>query len=169
MKKYFAIIIVLAVAVGAFFGYKWYETKMQKVGLGLAEQNFPYRDYSEEELTKMYPQIKYADVATRITPEQTYAKFRQALKENNLEIALEQLSKESERYKENADTLTKFSQENKFQELQQHYSEKIEKANMYEAIAQYEYEYYSVQYKQDLIGSINFIKDGNGDWKLDSL
>ncbi len=169
MKKYFAVIIFLVVVAAVFFGYKWYENKMQKVELGLAERNFPYRDYTEEELAKMYPQIKYADVATRITPEQTYAKFRQALKENNLEMAIEQLSKESGRYWENVDTLTKFYQENKFQELQQHYPEKIIKSSMYEAIAQYEYEYYSVQYKQDLIGSINFIKDANGDWKLDSL
>jgi len=169
MKKYFAIIIVLAVVAIAIFGYKWYETKMKKVDLGLAEQNFPYRDYTESELAKMYPQIKYADVETRVTPEQTYAQFRQALQENNLEMAIEQLGKESGRYEENADTLIQFYQENKFQELHQHYPEKIEKLSMYESIAQYEYDYYSSQYKQNLIGSINFIKDANGDWKLDSL
>ncbi|MFH1956475.1 MAG: hypothetical protein ABIJ28_02410 [Patescibacteria group bacterium] len=169
MKKYFAIIIFIAVLASAILGYRWYEIKMKKIEIGLAEPNFPYRDYTQEELNKMYPQIKYADVATRIIPEETYAKFRQALKENNLEMAIEQLSKESVRYEENVDALTNFSQENKFQELYQHYPEKIEKSSMYESIAQYEYEYYSTQYKQYLIGSINFAKDANGDWKLDSL
>lgn len=167
MKKYIAIIIVLAVVAGVFFGYKWYETKMQKVDLGLAERNFPYRDYTESELAKMYPQIKYADVETRITPEQTYAKFRQALKENNLEMAIEQLGKESEKYKENANTLTKFYQEKKFQELHQHYSEKIEKSSMYESIASFYF--LKEQNENSLRQYIGFVKNSQGDWKLDSL
>jgi len=167
MKKYFAIIIVLAVVAIAIFGYKWYETKMKKVELGLAEQNFPYRDYTESELAKMYPQIKYADVETRVTPEETYAKFRQALQENNLEMAIEQLSKESEKYQENTETLAQFYQENKFQELYQHYPEKIEKSSMYESLASY---YFLEKIEENNLRQyIGFIKDTNGDWKLDSL
>ncbi len=171
LKKIIAIgIICLVLATGlGIYANKWAGEKMQKVVLGLAESSFPYRDYTEEELAKMYPQIKYADVPTRVTPEQTYANFREALRTNNLDLALEQLGRESERYGENVEILTNFDKENKFQELYQHYPERIEKSNMYESISQYEYDYYSSQYKQNLIGSINFIKDANGDWKLDSL
>lgn len=167
MKKYIAIIIVLAVAVSVFFGYKWYETKMKKVDLGLAERNFPYRDYTESELAKMYPQIKYADVPTRITPEQTYAQFRQALKENNLEIALEQLSKESEKYEENANTLTKFYQEKKFQESLKYYPENFWKGNFGESFGQLCYK--QLQEDGEFIACSDFIKNSQGDWKLDSL
>lgn len=167
MKKYFAIIIVLAVAAGVFFGYKWYETKMEKVDLGLAERNFPYRDYTESELAKMYPQIKYVDVETRITPEQTYAKFRQALKENNLEMAIGQLSKESERYEENVNDLTQAYTENKFNEIYQSYPEIILKENISEALSQFYFNY--KENNQQRTHFLNFIKNSQGDWKLDSL
>ena len=167
MKKYFAIIIVLAVVAIAIFGYKWYETKMKKVDLGLAEQNFPYRDYTESELAKMYPQIKYADVETRVTPEQTYAQFRQALQENNLEMAIEQLSKESKNYAENVKTITKAHEENRFREAFENYPENIEKESMAESIASYYY--FRKESDINLKTHISFIKDANGDWKLDNL
>jgi hypothetical protein len=115
----------------------------------------------------MYPQIKYADVPTRITPEETYAKFRQALKENNLEMAIEQLSKESERYRENVEILTKAYQEGRFNKAFESYPEKIEKSTMYESMASYYY--FRKEGKINLKVHVSFIKDANGDWKLDSL
>lgn len=170
-KIIIGIAVVVLVAGLAPFAYKWVGQKIEKVKIGLADSNFPYRDYSQDELNKLYPQIKYADVPTRVTPEETYAKFRQALKENNLGMAVEQLSKSSDkRYKEYTDTLTKFYQENKFQDLySNYYPEKIIKTNTYESMTQYEYSYYSPEYKQELFGSLSFTKDANGDWKLDSL
>jgi hypothetical protein len=167
MKRTFTIIIVLAVVAIAFLGYKWYETKMKKVELGLAEPHFPYKEYTEEELAKMYPQIKYADVPTRVAPEQTYAKFRQALKENNLQLALEQLSKESEKYEQNVDVITKAYEDGKFNEAFESYPEKIEKESMAESIASYYY--FRKERDVNLKTHISFIKDANGDWKLDSL
>jgi len=167
MKKYFAIIIFLAVVAGSIFGYRWYEIKMKKIEIGLAEPVFPYRDYTQEELNKMYPQIKYADVATRVTPEETYAKFRQALKENNLEMAIEQLSKESKNYAENVKTITKAHEENRFREAFENYPENIEKESMAESIASYYY--FRKESDINLKTHISFIKDANGDWKLDNL
>ncbi|MFH1956805.1 MAG: hypothetical protein ABIJ28_04115 [Patescibacteria group bacterium] len=167
MKKYFAIIIFLTVLAGAIFGYRWYEIKMKKIEIGLAEPVFPYRDYTQEELNKMYPQIKYADVVTRVTPEETYAKFRQALKENNLEMAIGQLSKESERYEENKNDLTQAYKENRFNEAFENYPEKIEKSSMHESIASYYFLEKTAE--NNLRQYISFIKDANGDWKLDSL
>ena len=166
------VLLVLAAALGGFYCYKvWWPQRQAMISLGLAEPTFPWRAYTQEELNKLYPQVKYADVPTRVTPEQTYANFREALRTNNLEMALEQIGTSSgtNTSKEAANNLRSFYQENKFKELYNRYPEKIEKENMYESIAQYKYEYYSSQYKQQLIGSMNFIKDSNGDWKMDSL
>ncbi|MBU3926048.1 hypothetical protein KJ763_02680 [Patescibacteria group bacterium] len=167
MKKYIFIIIILAVIIIAVLGYQWYETKMRKIGFGLAEPNFPYRNYTQEELNIMYPQIKYADVATRVTPEETYAKFRQALSENNLEMAIEQLSKESEKYEENVNDLTQAHKENRFNEIYQSYPEIILKENISEALSQFYFNY--KENNQQRTHFINFIKNSDGDWKLDSL
>ncbi len=169
LKKIIAvgIVAVILVAVLGVCVNLWTARKMDKVALGLAKSSFPYRDYTQEELNKMYPQIKYADVPTRVTPEETYAKFRQALKENNLEMAIEQFDNESDKYRENKEILTNFYNENKFQELYQFYPEKIIQANMYESIAQYEYN--ALENGKIFVNSIDFAKDVNGDWKLDSL
>jgi len=160
------MVIILAAALGIGLNI-WTTKKMDKVALGLARPDFPYADYTEEELSKMYPQIKYADVPTRISPEETYAKFRQALKENNLEMAIEQLNKESERYKENTEALTQAYEEGRFGQIYNSYPEKIEKSNMYESIAQFYFLQKEGEY--NLRQYINFIKNANGDWKLDSL
>ncbi|PIY75440.1 MAG: hypothetical protein COY85_00135, partial [Candidatus Portnoybacteria bacterium CG_4_10_14_0_8_um_filter_40_50] len=102
IKIIIGIVILAALVIGGYFYFQnWWEIKQIKIEKGLASEKFPWRDYTQEELAKMYPQIKYADVPTRITPEETYAKFRQALKDNNLEMAIEQLAEESEKYEEN--------------------------------------------------------------------
>ncbi len=176
MTKQFKITLVIlliastALFIGNYYAQKWVDFKMAKVSIGLAESKFPYREYTQEELNKMYPQIKNADVPTRITPEQTYANFRQALKDNNLEMAIEQLSKESrEKYEENKKMLEDFYQENKFEELYKYYNEKITQSFMFDTSAQYDFNYYSTEYKINLIGDISFFKNANGDWKMDSL
>lgn len=158
--------MVLTTGLG-IYANKWAGEKMQKVVLGLAEPNFPYRDYTDEELAKMYPQIKYADVPTRVTPEQTYTNFREALRTNNLDLALEQLGRESERYGENAKVLTDAYNQGKFSEAYQAYPEKIEKESMAESIASYYY--FRKEGDINLKTHISFTKDANGDWKLDSL
>jgi murein L,D-transpeptidase YcbB/YkuD len=135
--------------------------------LGLARPDFPYADYTESELAEMYPQIKYADVATRTTPEETYTKFRQALEENNLEMAIEQLSKESSRYKENKEALAQVYQDEKFIEVLIEYPENIWRGTFGESFGQLCYN----QKHEDgeFVGCSSFIKDASGDWKLDSL
>jgi len=169
--KKIIIIGVIAIIVMAVLGVLlnvWTTRKMDKVSLGLARPDFPYTDYTESELAEMYPQIKYADVATRTTPEETYAKFRQALEENNLEMAIAQLSKESgKRYNENKEALTQAQKDGRFGQIYTSYPEKIEKSNMYEARAQFYFNY--KEEDTDRTHFINFSKDTNGDWKLDSL
>jgi len=168
IKIIIGIIILAALVIGGYFYFQnWWEIKQIKIEKGLASEKFPWRDYTQEELAKMYPQIKYADVPTRITPEETYAKFRQALKDNNLEMAIEQLAEESEKYEENKQILTKFYNEGKFSEAYKEYPEKIEKSSMYESIASYYY--FRNKEGQDFKIHISLLKDINGDWKLDNF
>lgn len=163
------VLAVLAVVSGGFYCYKvWWPQRQAMISLGLAESTFPWRAYTQEELNKLYPQIKYADVPTRVTPEQTYAKFREALRTNNLEMALEQLSMESEtRYKDRESILKNAYQGGKFNAMYKNYPEKIEKESMYESIASYYY--ITVENGERFQNPIAFIKDANGDWKMDSL
>ncbi len=164
-SKIFVIILILLVFVAGYFYFQnWWETKELKIEKGLASDKFPWRDFSQEELAKMYPQIKYADVPTRITPEETYAKFREALRTNNLEMAIEQLSRESEKnYRENVADLEKIYKEGKFKELYKDYSETMQKEYIAESIAQF----YFLEKKNNETTrySLNFVKDANGDWK----
>ena len=166
-KIIIGIVVVVLIAGLAPFVYKWVGQKIEKVKIGLAEPNFPYRDYSQEELNKMYPQIKYADVPTRVTPEETYAKFRQALKENNLEMAVEQLSRDSKKYEENKNDLAQAHKESRFEDIYRDYPERIWRGTFGESIGQL---CYNQQYESsEFVGCSGFIKDINGDWKLDSL
>lgn len=173
MTKQFKItmvLLLLAVAafmVGNYYFQRWVDFKMLKVGQGLAEDQFPWRDFTQDELNKMFPQIKYADVATRVTPEQTYAKFRQALKDNNLQMAIEQLSGEGEKHKENKTDLEKAYNKGQFKDIYIKYTEKIIQDNMYESISQYYFNYTINGESQTHV--IGFTKDANGDWKMDNL
>lgn len=164
---YGGLIIILLII--SYFGYGFVKIKTRKVQLGLAQPTFPFRDYSEKELNKLFQQIKYADVPTRVTPEETYAKFRQALGENNLEMAIDQLAKDSKRYEENVKMLKNFFNDKKFKKLSDYYPNLIKQINIYQSLSQYEFEYYSQEYKQNLVGSLDFIKNQDGDWKLDTL
>lgn len=165
LKKIFIILaIIIIAAILIWQGFSWWQTKQLKIEQGLASDKFPYRDYTQEELNEMYPQIKNANVPTRTTPEQTYANFREALRTNNLEMAIEQLSKESEGYGENKDDLTQAYQQKRFVEIYGNYPEVIVKDSLYESIAQYYF-----NYKDDGKNKthfLNFIKDSKGDWKI---
>ncbi len=131
-KKLFltAVIVLVAVIFGlASYRYiymPWREVKQKKISLGLARANFPYRDYSEEDLGKMYPQVQNADVKTRVTPEETYAIFRQGLKDNDLAMVLGQLYKDSSRYEGNVTSISQAYEDGRFSEIYEKYPEVIE-------------------------------------------
>jgi len=167
-KLIFSIVILVGVVVLAWVGFSWGQTKQAQIKLGVASDKFPYRSYTQEELNKMYPQIKNADVLTRTTPEETYAKFREALKTNNLEMAIEQLSKESEKYEENKKTLEQAHKDGKFAGAYDSlYPEKVERSTFGDSSGSLCYD----QKQEDgtFVACTSFIKDSSGDWKLDSL
>jgi len=166
-----ALIVFCAIAVGLIVfrvAYMpWRETKEEKIMLGLARDYFPFRDYSVTELAKMHPQIKNADVPTRTTPEETYSLFREGLKENNLPMVLSQLSKDSARYQSNVGSIKKAFDEGRFAEIYEKYPEVIEESTIGDAFAEYHFE--QIENGIILIESIQFIKNSDGDWKLDTL
>lgn len=160
-------VILLLVSGGAWWYQRWVSVKMSKMMLGLSEPIFPFHDRTEAELAKLYPQVKYADVPTRTTPEETYAQFRLGLKENNLEMVLAQLDKESGRYNENVTAVRKAYEEGKFAEIYKFYPSEITKTLLTESIAQYEY--VIKRNNKDFVQGIDFAKDKDGDWKMKSL
>lgn len=83
-----AIILLLAGLVGIFGFYGWFLQKQERVLVGTARPDFPYSDYSIAELNKLYPQTINENVKTTQTPEETYEKFRTALKDGNLSEAV---------------------------------------------------------------------------------
>lgn len=162
------ILVVLAAVLGGFYCYKvWWPQRQMMISLGLAEANFPWRAYTQEELNRLYPQTRYADVPTRVTPEQTYAKFREALRTNNLEMALEQLSKESAKYTENSEKLKKAHNENRFMSSLNLYPEKSWRSTFGESLGSLCYD--QLYDEEKIVGCSVFIKDASGDWKMDSL
>lgn len=162
------ILVVLAAFSGGFYFYKaWWPAKQLKIQAGLSSDKFPWRNYTQEELNKLYPQIRYADIPTRVTPEQTYANFREALRTNNLNLALEQLGREGKNYNENKSDLEKAYNEKRFMSIYTSYLDKILEENKFESIAQYYFNYSENNVQKTHF--INFIKDANGDWKMDSL
>lgn len=162
------IFVVLAAIFGGFYFYKiWWPEKQLKIQMGLAESKFPWRNYTQEELNKLYPQIKNANIPTRVTPEETYAKFREALRTNNLELAVAQLAEESQKYSENLEKLRKAYKENKFIDSSDLYPEKVWRSTFGVSIGSLCYE--QTYDNKAVTGCTSFIKDGNGDWKMDSL
>lgn len=171
MKKIYTIglVIFCTTAVGLIIfrvAYMpWREMKAQKIELGLSSAKFPFRDYSVAELDKMHPQVKNADVLTRTTPTQTYALFREGLQENDLDKVLAQLSKDSARYEENMASIKKAFDEGRFGEIYEKYPEEIEESWTGETISQYEF----VEIDSDFLHMISFIKNSDGDWKIETL
>lgn len=171
MKKILiAILFVIVVVAVGFVVYRfvyspWREVKSQKIELGLSSPNFPFRDYSVAELENMHPQVKNADVPTRVTPTQTYVLFREGLKENDLDKVLAQLSPDSARYEENMASIKKAFEEGRFGEIYEKYPEEIEESWTGETISQYEF----VETDTDFLHMLGFIKNSDGDWKIDKL
>jgi len=163
-------VVILAVLLGGsfYFWRFWWPVKEAKILQGMSDCNFPWRDYSQTELNKLYPQIRNAAVPTRVTPEETYAKFREALRTNNLNLALEQLYKEAgKRYQENKVILEKSHEKGEFKIAYKQYPEKIERQSMSEALAAYYY--FRTDNGKKVKTHIGFVKNAYGDWKMDRL
>lgn len=168
-KKLLVAILIVALLATAgiitwkIYGRSWWEIKKEKIAIGLSEPNFPWRDRTQDELNTLYPQIKNANVPTRTSPEQTYANFREGLKNNDLPTVLAQLFKDSSRYETNVTAITKAYNENKFASIYEKYPEVITQAWMGDTISDYNFKEQNSEY----FHGVQFIKDDYGDWKIE--
>ena len=81
-----ASLVIVLVFIGAWL---WYAQSKIYVKMGFAEDKFPYKMYSVEEMGKMYKQEPLEGVVTTQTPEQTHAQFIAALKKGDIDGAVE--------------------------------------------------------------------------------
>ena len=78
--------LLVVIILGGF--YIWFLKQQPKIITGTARPDFPYTNYSLDELNNLYPQTLYEDVTTTQTPEETHAKFIAALKKEDFDEAV---------------------------------------------------------------------------------
>ncbi|MCX6730102.1 MAG: hypothetical protein NT058_01225 [Candidatus Portnoybacteria bacterium] len=89
----FFVIIAAVLYIAGTTGAEWWQEKQMWVDAGFASEKFPFRMFTERELVEKglwsgeSPALNA--VVTTIRPEETYAKFRQALIDGNLDKAVE--------------------------------------------------------------------------------
>lgn len=100
-KKYTIILTLVVLIVIGYMGFKWYEEKMKLVEWGAADPKFPYHEYSLLELVRVKPVGDFNDedrarfeqelrnLPTRTTPKETFDRYIQALKDGDIEKALD--------------------------------------------------------------------------------
>lgn len=167
LKKTFVKIILyyLLFVIGLLLilgGYVWYLNRQHLVQLGLCRSNFPYTKYSVEELEKMYPQYPNEKVATVQTPEQTYAKFIEALKKGDVEGVSKLFY--GVKYTDYEKIFEEKKKNNSLGDLLKTLDSKLILNSKSETLAQYR-----LENKDNNNYIIEFIKDIDGIWKIDSL
>ncbi|MFH1565151.1 MAG: hypothetical protein ABIC82_04890 [bacterium] len=106
-----------------------------------------------------------ADIPTRTTPEQTYAALKDALKNEDVEVAVNCFAEEKrEEWKK---IFLQLKKEGSMEKLTKELSDDFTKNHMLDSTASY-----SIPQNIDgevFVHTITFIKDSNGDWKIDIL
>jgi len=149
-------------------GYGWFLQKQERVANGVARPEFPYTDYTLEELNKMYPQYLNVDVPTTQTPEETHQLFLATLKKGDLDGAVECCVVKSKQ-KEMRDGLTRVREKEQLQMMINDLDAKIKaEENLVLDSTNIATYYYSG--KNNSFGStINFTKNSDGKWLIESL
>ncbi len=156
MKKTFKIIgislIVLIFAIMAFFGYVYWQVKTGRLIFWNGQW------YTKEQIrAKVGPQVY--QVESKNTPEEVYAKFRDALLKGDTEGALEQMTPESrEGFRE------AFKDKEKFEKWVKSLPEKITKESELGNFADYD-----VDYGTKNKNTATFEKNEQGYWQVDSI
>jgi|SRR3989339_256803 len=140
--------------------------RLELVDRGLAHPTFPYMRYSQNELNEMYPQYVNVDVATTRTPEETHRLFVDKLKEGDFDGAVE-CCFVREDWEVTKNWINKIQEQGYFEQMISDLDTKIEVEFMGDTLASYNY---YAERDGKLLGSvIEFIKDSNGIWLIESL
>jgi len=193
-KKFTIILVLIILILIICAGYMWYEDKMNLVEIGLAKPNFPFRKYNLLELarqgkiTDYTPELEAAvkNLPTRTTPKESLKNYIQALKNEDIENALDCCVRKelyhshgfeySYEIKESEKSyLSKIKEEGKLKGMIEYLEkalaniswdiERIEKnstgkTNIY-------YRYSCISNGQSATCGIGFVKDFYGDWRMD--
>lgn len=157
------ISIVVIACISAFYG--WFLIQSDRIATGTARPNFPYTDYSIDELNKMYPQTMNENVATTQTPEETHAKFISALKAGDFDEAVKCCFFENDW----SDMRNAFDTVKKDGMLDLMISDLvvIKKEMLLDTMATYSYVGTS---RGEKVGAfLEFVKDEKGVWRIKSL
>ena len=176
------VLFIIVFAAMAFFGWmqylRWYQERKIYIDAGLTEDHFPYRFLSERELVDRglwdgeSPELNA--VPTRTTPEETYAKFRQALVDDDMDKAAECFIKEKK--EEYRSALIKAKEEGRIPGIIEKLKDispegkRITKGSVGDASTSYEFLYKKNENDIKFISHfIGFEKDWEGDWKMENL
>lgn len=157
--------IIFIVCISTFYG--WFLIKQDRIITGTAKPYFPYNDYSTDELNKMYPQTMNENVATTQSPEQTHAKFITALKQGDFDEAVECCFFESDWMKMKTG-LEKVREKGNLDVMIGDLV-LITQQTMFDTMATYNYDVTTDTKGTKGIGSIDFVKDEKGVWRIKSL
>lgn len=158
-KKYFKIIaiilaIILLLVIG-FFVFVYIQIQRGEY------VKWDGKWYTNEELKEKYPP-QYGETPAKNNPEEVYATFRQALLDEDLELALEQITiTQRDEYRRI------FSIEGKMKEWGGKLSETINKRGINGNFASYSVDVAGP--KGDFKSGVSFSKDFTGYWKIDSI
>jgi len=184
-KKIITIIIFLIIFVIVVYWVgiqinEWWQYKKPYIEMGLASDKFPFRIYTKEEKEEMIDrgvplECLYCDITTTVRPEETYAKFRKALIEEDFETASECFIKEQQKDWEEA--LYEIRDKGYLQEMLDDLPESIEELgylndNMdrnLDDTALDSYDYVSKNDPERMAHTISFQKDRYGVWKIEDL
>jgi len=170
-----AVIFFIIFLAIVYFGWaeynQWWKARKEYVRMGLAEDKFPYRMYTERELIEMgrWPvESKYYDsIPTRTTPEETYAKFRQALIDEDSDKAAECFIDEKR------DTVRKglvdiFGDKQLKDQMLEDLPIKIDSIDIIGRSSVY-YDYSIIREGKKIAQTMSFVKSLNGDWLIEDL
>lgn len=172
----FLIILGIFVFWAATETNQWWKVRKEYIRMGLASDKFPYRMYTERELVEMGRWVGESEelnaVPTRTTPEETYAIFRQALIDGDLDRAVECFVKEKR------DTVRKglgdvLNDEKLKNEMLNDLPEELIDAEVghrdTEGTSTTAYYYLFRTDPKKMLHTMTFIKDWDGDWKIEKL
>lgn len=159
--KIFVIILAVIIILMILF-FVWTRNKINKGDLIKWDNKW----YTKEELGEAFPSQEY-DVPAKNTPEEVYAKFRQALLDNNIETALGYMSDyRKEEYKNAFNDKEKLK---KYKEIPEINKIKKSEKNSYNNFSNYFYYKDIKETDNDIPFEINFIKNIEGYWQIDFI
>ena len=169
----FFVIIAAIIYLGWTEGSRWWQERKKWIDMGFAHDKFPFKMLTERELVEKglwsgeSPALNA--VPTRTRPEETYAKFRQALVDGDMDKAAECfIDNQQEAWRK---SLYEIKDKNLLQGMLNDLPEKLED-NLNRDLSNKSWESYDYVLSNDpekWARIIEFYKNWNGDWLIGDI